>query len=109
MQVHHDYFSEFTIADLIQGRRDGLLYLWNTGSTAWCLVDCVARAAWLTNVGWDEPSGGGKWQAIWLSLHAAGAVIAVLGHVAVNVSLRNVEFCERCKCELPPHSKSRGR
>lgn len=95
MQVHHGYFSKFRVRDLLRGRRDGLLYLWNTGSTAWCLVDCIARAAWLAEVGWGDAVSA-KWRVIWLSLHAFGACLAIVGHIAVHVSLKHVELCDRC-------------
>lgn len=97
MQSHHEYFSEFTMRDLFRCRIDGWLYVLNILSTAWCVIDITLQLVWASEVGWSGISD--KWQFLWMSQHAAAAVLASLIHVLTYRLLRREGFCSLCKRE----------
>ena len=87
IEVHHDYFSDFAVPDLLRGRIDGWLYVLNLCSTAWCAVDIVLRVGWLFDVDASRVMSR-QWFILWMGLHAASAVIATMIHVITNYLLR---------------------
>lgn len=95
MQMHHEYFSDFTVFDLLNGRLDGWLYVLNLVSTAGCLVDIVLRIGYISDNGWSST----KWQFLWLMHHAMHALIASTIHCITNSLLRGEGFCRLCKRE----------
>ena len=98
MQRHHAYFKSFRFSDLFGGRLDAWLYLLNQASTAFCLFDAAARFLWLQEVAWTN--SGSRWQAIWLSLHAFSAIVAIGWHWVTNRLLQRDDFCALCKRKL---------
>lgn len=92
MQIHHEYFSDFTMSDLINGRLDGWLYVLNLVSTAGCLVDLVLRIGYISDNGWSST----KWQ---LMHHAIYALTASTIHCITNSLLKREGFCRLCKRE----------
>lgn len=95
MQSHHEYFSDFTLLDLCEGRLDGWIYVLNLLSTAWCVVDFSLRFEWMRQVGWTETST--RWQHLWLAQHAASACLASLVHILTYRLLSRAGFCQLCR------------
>lgn len=95
MQAHHGYFSDFTVYDLWRGRLDGWIYVLNLMSTAWCMVDFSLRVEWVRQVGWADT--GDRWRHLWLTQHAASAVIASTIHILTLRLLNRDGFCRLCK------------
>jgi hypothetical protein len=95
IQTHHEYFSDFTVVDLLNGRLDGWLYILNLVSTSGCLVDLVLRVGYISDSGWSST----KWQLMWLVHHAIYALTASTIHCITNSLLKREGFCRLCKRE----------
>lgn len=95
IQIHQAYFREFRVPDLLAGRLDGWLYLMNSFSTAWCIVDLVLRIGWAVDMGWTDTVGL-KWSLLWLGQHAGFAINAIIIHLVTDSLLDRTEVCKLC-------------